>query len=94
MTLDVTGKLSGVLMPNRTLCDVLKEIRKCYETRNFSYLAGLVEEVQTLGNRMEAALWDQHELKNIRKSIKEAKLELTQLKAEISANEELKKLIK
>lgn len=38
----------------RYLCDVLDEMRKCYKTRNFSHLCGLIEEAQTLANRMEA----------------------------------------
>lgn len=44
---------------NRTLCDTLEEMRKCHKTANFSYLPGLIEEAQTMANRMEAALWDQ-----------------------------------
>jgi len=43
---------------NRTLCSVLDEMRKCYETRNFAPLHGLIEEAQTYGNRMEAKLSD------------------------------------
>jgi hypothetical protein len=43
---------------NRTLCSVLQEMRKCYETRNFAILPGLIEEAQTYGNRMEAKLAD------------------------------------
>ena len=31
---------------SRTVCDVLHEIRKCDETKNYSYLLGLVEEIQ------------------------------------------------
>ena len=34
---------------NRTLCSVLEEMRKCYETRNFAVLPGLIEEAQTYG---------------------------------------------
>ena len=40
----------------RTLCDVLDAMRKCYETRNFSGINGLIEEAQDMGNRMEAGL--------------------------------------
>lgn len=43
--------------PNRTICQVLEEMRKLYETRNFSGLLGLVEEAQTMANRMEAKLY-------------------------------------
>jgi len=74
-------------MPNRTLCDVLEEMRKAGKTRNYSYLDGLVEEAQTMANRMEAALWDQGDLKRMREERKE-------LKAEIEKLEEAKKSLK
>ena len=45
-------------MPNRLLCTVLDEMRDCVKTSNFSYLSGLIEETQSLGNRMEAHLYD------------------------------------
>lgn len=41
---------------SRTMCEVLDEIRKLDETRNYSPLAGLIEELQSMANRMEAAL--------------------------------------
>lgn len=43
---------------NRTICDVLEEMRKCNETRNYAPLLGLIEEAQMMANRMEAALAD------------------------------------
>ena len=68
--------------PNRTLCDVLAEMRKANDTRNYSYLLGLVEEAQNLGNRMEAALGDKKDVKRwseervtLRKEIKELRKE-------------------
>ncbi len=68
--------------PNRTLCDVLSEMRKCRKTLNFSYLLGLIEETQSIGNRMESALADvadlkaaQDKLSKIRKEIKVAQKE-------------------
>lgn len=71
--------------PSRYVCEVLEEMRKCFETRNFAYILGLIEEVQTLVNRMEAKLEDyksitdaeerkeslKKELKELRKKIKE-----------------------
>jgi hypothetical protein len=45
-------------MGNRYLCDVLEEMRTCDKTRNFAPLLGLVEECQTLANRMENSLRD------------------------------------
>jgi len=43
---------------NRYLCQVLDEMRKAVETLNFSYLLGLIEEAQSMGNRMESKLED------------------------------------
>lgn len=60
-------------MPNRTLCDVLKEIRTCHETRNYSYLLALVEEAQAMGNRMEASLYDKYDYNRLREEIKKLK---------------------
>ena len=59
--------------PNRTLCDVLEEMRKSLETSNFSYLGGLIEEVQSIGNRMEASLHDSNDHKRLLKDIKRLK---------------------
>lgn len=50
--------------PNRTLCEVLEEMRKCFKTRNFSPMAGLIEEVQSMGNRMEAGLSDKKDVES------------------------------
>ena len=36
-------------MPNRTICEALKELRTCHETRNYSYMIGLIEEIQSMG---------------------------------------------
>lgn len=77
-------------MPNRTICDTLEAMRKCHETRNFSYLLGLIEEAQNLANRMEAALWDQNDIKGYRETIRELKEERKKLKKEIKKLEEKK----
>ncbi len=69
-------------MPNRTLCAVLEEMRKAYETRNFSYLIGLVEEAQSMGNRMEARLWDQKDFERAKEDHSRIKAELKELKKE------------
>lgn len=68
-------------MPNRTCCDVLEEMRKCLKTMNFSYLEGLIEEAQTMANRMESALWDQADYRHKMKELKEAKEEIKELEA-------------
>jgi predicted RNase H-like nuclease (RuvC/YqgF family) len=66
-------------MVNRTLCDVLKEMRTCYETRNFSYLKSLIEECQTLGNRMEAALWNQKDFRRAEQKYRKLKREIKEM---------------
>lgn len=73
-------------MPNRVLCSVLEEMRKCYETRNFSGIMGLIEEAQSMANRMEAALYDKHDMQAVQKKIKELKKERDELKKELEAN--------
>lgn len=68
---------------NRYVCDVLEEIRKCHETRNYAILLSLVEEVQTLVNRMESGLSDKSDLKQLSEDRSKAKQELKALKEEI-----------
>lgn len=76
-------------MPNRTLCAVLEAMRKCYETRNFSYLPGLIEEGQMMANRMESSLYDKEDVETygqqasvLRKEVKELRREKAELKGE------------
>ena len=68
---------------NRYLCDVLSEMRTCSESNNFSYLPSLVEEAQTLANRMEASLYDKRDYTAIKKMIAEKKVELKKLEKKI-----------
>ena len=70
-------------MPYRTLCSVLEEMRKAYETCNFSYLPGLIEEVQHLGNRMEAALEEKHQVEYYHEKAKEAEKEYKEVQARL-----------
>ena len=51
---------------NRTICDVLEEMRRCTKTGNYSYLPGLVEEMQSMANRMEAGLEDVKDINQIK----------------------------
>ena len=70
-------------MPNRIVCSVLDEMRKCHETRNYSYLLGLIEEAQTLVNRMEASLYDRKDAEEyLPERIKQLKEEIKALKKE------------
>lgn len=70
-------------MTNRTLCDVLSEMRKAHETHNYSYLLGLIEEAQSMGNRMEAGLYDKHDLEGLQKSIKKLRKQRKVLRDEV-----------
>ena len=71
-------------MLNRTMCQALEEMRKCHKTHNYSYMPGLIEEIQSMGNRMEAALWDVHDLEKLREKTKELEREIKDLEAKIS----------
>lgn len=66
---------------NRTLCDVLSDMRTCVKTLNFSYLIGLIEEAQTMGYRMEASLYDKNDIKDSHEKIKKLKAEIKDLEA-------------
>ena len=68
---------------NRYLCDVLAEMRTCSEMRNYSFLLSLIEEAQTLANRMEASLYDKRDYTSIKKMIAEKKVELKKLEKKI-----------
>ena len=68
---------------NRTICDVLEEMRSCIKTMNFSYLMGLVEEIQSMGNRMEATLSDKHDFENLHARKKELSKEVKLLEQKI-----------
>ena len=68
-------------MPNRTICSVLQEMRECAKTSNYSYLPGLIEEAQSLANRMEAALWDQKDFIRAQQQHKQLKSEIAAMKA-------------
>ena len=56
--------------PNRTVCAVLREIRDLDERKNYSMLLSLVEEVQSLVNRMESSLYDKADYKTYRERAK------------------------
>lgn len=66
---------------NRTLCDVLKDMRKCDETKNYAPLLSLIEEVQIMGNRMEAGLGDKNDYKDLRAQYKNLRKQYKKLKA-------------
>jgi predicted RNase H-like nuclease (RuvC/YqgF family) len=80
---------------SRTLCSVLDEMRACHKTRNFTYLPGLIEEAQSMGNRMEAAIEDKNDLDTYRRQGKAVEKENKKLRKEQKAlQEEIEKLKK
>jgi hypothetical protein len=66
-------------VPNRTICSVFEEMRKLNKARNYSSLLGLIEEAQSMANRMESALYDRHDLKRAREEYKEIRKEIEKL---------------
>ena len=75
-------------MPNRLLCTVLDEMRECVKTLNFSYLLGLIEEVQTLGNRMESRLFEIKDFERLHKEIKALEKKRKKIEDEVEELEE------
>ena len=75
-------------MPNRLLCDVLSEMRECVKTTNFSYLPGLIEEAQSLGNRMESHLYDIKDFNRLHNDVKVLKKKKKKLEEKVEELEE------
>jgi septal ring factor EnvC (AmiA/AmiB activator) len=70
-------------MPNRLLCTVFDEMRECVKTLNFSYLLGLIEESQSLGNRMESQLYEIQDYERLHDDIRVLKTKKKKLEKEI-----------
>ena len=51
--------------PNRYLCDIFTDMRTAVEKLRFDLVPGLIEEAQIYGNRMEAKLDDQRDVKTL-----------------------------
>ena len=68
---------------NRYVCEVLEEMRTCTKTLNFAIIPSLIEEVQTMVNRMEMALSDMKDLESLKDTIREKKEELEKIKKKI-----------
>ena len=62
-------------MSNRYICTVLDEMRDCVKTSNFSYLSGLIEEAQSLANRMESRLYEIKDFEKLHEDIRKLKAE-------------------
>ena len=74
--------------PNRTMCDILEEMRKSLETLNLGYMAGLIEEVQSTANKMEAGLYDLKDRERLLKQIKKLKKQKDELQEELGIEDE------
>ena len=66
-------------MPARYVCSVLDEMRAMYKTRNFAGYLGLVEEMQTLVNRMEAAIEEKKDYQHWHDKFKKEKVKYQEL---------------
>ena len=72
---------------NRYLCDVLDDMRKLIAPNvqlsdsGKEILKSLIEEAQIMGNRMESALHEQHDLETLNKEKKKLKKEVEALEA-------------
>jgi len=71
---------------NRNMCEVLDEIRALDKSKNYSSLMSLVDEIQSMANRMEAKLNDikdfnymKEEKTKLKKQIKKLKEKLEEL---------------
>lgn len=51
--------------PNRYLCDIFTDMRTSVEKLRIDMIPGLIEEAQIYGNRMEAKLDDQYDMKQL-----------------------------
>ena len=72
----------------RYICDVLYEMRACTKTLNFSYLIGMIEELQTLANRMEERLYEMKDFEYLHEEIRALKKKKKKLEKEVVELEE------
>tara|TARA_Y100000389_G_scaffold40968_1_gene35577 strand:+ start:517 stop:702 length:186 start_codon:yes stop_codon:yes gene_type:complete len=54
-------------------------MRDCVKTSNFSYLSGLIEEAQSLANRMESRLYEIKDFEKLHEDIRKLKAEKKKL---------------
>lgn len=70
---------------NRTLCDVLEDMRNCHKTHNYAPLLSLIEEAQVMGNRMESALADKKDLLKMHEEWHELRAKINKARKEAKA---------
>lgn len=66
----------------RYLCDIIEDMRTMYKTRNFSYMEGLLEELQYRANRMENLLSIRSDVERYGRRREELKKEIAKLEKE------------
>lgn len=76
---------------HRTMCDVLEDMRKCDSTKNYASLLSLIEEVQIMGNKMEAGLGYKKSIEDMHEECKRLDKKLKEKKKELEAVEGAKK---
>lgn len=93
--------------PLRAWCNIIEDLRNCFKSRNFSYMGGLLEELQYAGTKMEAALegknniqdWAERrsnlnrEIENLEAQIKEKKNEIEKLTGFLAKCEGIKDIL-
>ena len=65
---------------NRTICGVLEDMRALDKTKNYGPLLSLIEELQMMGNKMEAAIGDKNDVKRMVKDRDKLKKQIRELK--------------
>ena len=68
---------------DRTICEVLEEMRVCNKTRNYGPLEAAIEEAQLMANRMENAIQKANGIKEIDASYRKAKKQLKEINEKI-----------
>ena len=74
-------------MPNRTMCDVLEDMRGCVKVLNFSPILSLITECQIMGNRMESKLYTIKDFEFLEKEIKRLEKKKVSLKKDAGEEE-------
>lgn len=73
------------MLLNRSICGVFEEMRSCNETKNYSYLLGLIEEAQSMANKMESKIDLINDFEELKDKYKELEEQKNELKKEIKS---------
>ena len=66
--------------PNRYACQVMDEMRACFKTLNFSPIPGMIEELQSMFNKMESSIEDKSDIKDLVEERSELQKEVNKLR--------------